>query len=366
MSITRPKITINVQDGGLGRTANAGDGVGGLLLQLATAPGTHAMGVAKSYTSYDDLPTEFQLDALANFFAVAPGNKIWIMPVPNTAAVDDMVDKDADPAYAKDLIEAGAGEIRFITIAAAHDDATLAGAITNAQALASAKALVYDPVLILLPVQYDSELADLTSGSSNRVGVFISEAGVEAGLLLGRLKSTPVQRHIGRVKDGAMPITSAYIGDGLVEDNDARVAEVLAKGYITLGTIKGKSGYYYETQCLATDPSGDFATIANRRVMDKAVVVAYNTYVNELKDEIEIASDGTVAPGVIKHYQSLIENAINQQLTAEGNISGASAYMDPDQNVLSTGKLTVQLSILPLGYAEEIVVNLGFTTSLED
>ena len=365
MSITRPKVTINVQDGGLGRINPAGDGVGGLLLQLTSAPSGHAFGAAVAYTSYDDLPDGLQIDALENFFAIAPGNKIWVMPVPDNVTVDDMVDAEATTPYAANLIEAANGEIRFLAIAAAHEDTTLGDAITNAQALAEAYAAIYDPVLILLPVQYDDALADLTSGSSNRVGVFISEAGNESGLLLGRLKSTPVQRHIGRVKDGAMPITSAYIGDGLVEDNDARVAEVLAKGYITLGTIKGKSGYYYETQCLATDPSGDFATIANRRVIDKAVVVAYNTYVNELKDEIEIASDGTVAPGVIKHYQSLIENAINQQLTAEGNISGASAYMDPDQNVLSTGKLTVQLSILPLGYAEEIVVNLGFTTSLE-
>ena len=366
MSIQRPKITINVQDGGLGRTGTVGDGVGGLLLQIAAAPVTHAMGVAKAYSSYDDLPTELQIPAMDLYFKTAPGQKVWIMPVPNTATVPEMLDASDDDPYAKDLIEAGQGEIRFISIAAANLTASLATSITNAQALAVSFAATYDPFIVFIPVQYSAGLADLTTGSANRAGVFISETGKEAGLLIGRLASTPVQRHIGRIKDGAMPITEFYIGTALAEDVDTLVTEVVGKGYICLGTIKGKSGYYYETQPLATDPSGDFAIIANRRVIDKAILIAYSTYVNELKDEIEIAADGTIAPGVVKHYQSLIENAVNLQMTANGNISGAKAYMDASQNVLSTGKLTVELRILPLAYAEEIVVNLGFTTNLED
>jgi hypothetical protein len=251
-------------------------------------------------------------------------------------------------------------------VAAIHEQATLINAITNGQALANHFAASYDPVAVFVPCMYNASMPDLTTGSANRVGAFVSETGKEAGLLLGRLATTPVQRHIGRVKDGAMPITEFMIGDKKAEEADDRVAEVVAKGYITLGTIKGKSGYYYETQPLATDPSGDYAIIGNRRVMDKAVLIAYQTYVNELKDEIEIAADGTIAPGVIKHYQGLIENAINLQMTANGNISRARAYMDAAQNVLSTGKIEVSLYILPVGYAEEIVVNLGFTTSLDE
>ncbi len=366
MSIERPKITINLSEGGLGRVSPVGDGIAGLILPLATAPVSHAHGVAKSYTSYNALPTEMKVPALELFYAVAPGVKVWIMPVPTTATVPDIVNSAHAQAYAKNLIAAAGGEIRFIAIAAAHAHATLATAVTNAQALANETAAKYDPVLMLLPCKYNAAIPDLTIGSANRVAAFISETGKEAGLLLGRLAATPVQRHIGRVKDGAMPITEFMLGDKKAEEADDRVAEVVGKGYITLGTIRGKSGYYYETQPLATNPAGDYSIISNRRVIDKAVLIAYQTYMNELKDEIEIAADGTIAPGVIKHYQSLIENAINQQMAAFGNISGARAFMDVAQNVLSTGKIEVDLFILPVGYAEEIVVNLGFTTSLEE
>lgn len=366
MAIERPKITINLQEGGLGRTSPVGDGIAGLIVHLAEAPAGHAFGEAKSYTKYDDLPAGLKIPALAQFFAVAPGKKIWIMPVVNTVTVVEILDKAHAQAYAKNLIAAGGGEIRFIGIVSAHAHATLANAITNAQALAVEFAGKYDPVIVFVPVKYNASVPDLTNGSANRVGAFISETGAEAGLLLGRLAGTPVQRHIGRIKDGAMPITEFMIGDKKAEEADDRVAEVVGKGYITLGTIRGKSGYYYETQPLATSPAGDYSIISNRRVIDKAVLIAYQTYVNELKDEIEIAADGTIAPGVIKHYQGLIENAINLQMTANGNISAARAFMDAAQNVLSTGKIEVTLRILPVGYAEEIVVNLGFTTSLEE
>jgi len=367
MSISRPKITINVTDGSLGRVNAVGDGVAGLIIQMASAPTGHAFGEAKKYSSFESLPAELKSkDSCILFYTLAPGADLWIMPViTSTYTVADMVDKAHAQAYAKNLLAAAGGDIRFIAIDAIQAYSALATAITNAQALATDDTNGYNPVIVFLPVQYDSSLADLSSGSANRVGVYISETGRESGLLLGRLASTPVQRHIGRIKDGAMPITDAYIGTDKIEAGGTKITEVVDKGYITLGTIQGKSGYYYETQPLATDSEGDFATIANRRVIDKAVLIAYQTFLNELKDEIEIIQDGTIAPGVIKHYQGLIENAINQQMTASGNISGARAYMDPKQNVLSTSKLAVSLSILPLGYAEEIQVNIGFTTSLE-
>lgn len=366
MAIQRPKVSINLLDGGLGRIAPVGDGVAGLIVQLGTAPEEHGYGIVKTYSKLDDVAQELKVAALQQYFAIAPGVKLYVMPVPDAVTVPEILDKQHAQAYAKKLIEAGNGEIRFIAIAAIHAHTTIANAIINAQALANEFAGKYDPVIVLIPCKYHTAMPDLTTGSANRVGVFVSETGKEAGLLLGRLASTPVQRHIGRVKDGAMPVTEFMIGDKKAEEADYRVAEVVGKGYITLGTIRGKSGYYYETQPLATSPAGDYAIISNRRVIDKAVLIAYQTYVNELKDEIEIAADGTIAPGVIKHYQSLIENAINLQMTANGNISRARAYMDAAQNVLSAGMIEVTLRILPVGYAEEIVVNLGFTTSLED
>jgi len=183
--------------------------------------------------------------------------------------------------------------------------------------------------------------------------------------LIGRLASTPVQRHPGRVKDGSMPIVDAMIGDKKIDIALDRVADVVDKGYVCLTTIIGKSGYYFDNADTATTPSSDYSSIMNRRVIDKAVRIAYQVYVEELKDELPVETDGTLAPSVVKHFQGLIDNAIGLQMTANGNISNAASYVDEKQDVTSTGMLEVNLSLQPLGYAEEIKVNLGFVLSLD-
>lgn len=359
-------ITINIGNGNLGKVADLGNGVGGLIILLATAPTEHAFGVVKSYTRYDDLPAGLQaVEAAKLYFQLAEGRKVYIMPVASTVAIEDIVDKTAGTPYAKNLIDAGNGDISFIGVVGTLAHTAVSEAVTNAHALATDALAAYSPVLVVLPAAYNAALPDLTTGSKNMVAVVSSEHGDEVGLLIGRFASTPVQRHPGRVKDGSMPITAPVIGDKTIDTALDRVADNVDKGYITLTTIIGKSGYYFSNADTATSATDDYSSVMNRRVIDKAVRAAYLVYVEELKDELQINNDGTLAPSVVKHFQGLIENAIGLQLTANGNISNARAYVDETQNVLSTSKIEVTLSILPVGYSEEIVVNLGFTTSLE-
>jgi hypothetical protein len=94
-------------------------------------------------------------------------------------------------------------------------------------------------------------------------------------------------------------------------------------------------------------------------VIDKATIVAYQTYVEELNDEITIDANGKISVPVIKYLQNKIESAVNLAMVDE--ISSFSAYIDANQNVLSTGKLTVKAAIVPMGYTKTIEVLLGFT-----
>lgn len=362
-----PKVTISLKNGQLGTVDALGNGTPGLIVLMASAPTGHAFGEVKAYSSADDLPTELAaLQALKNYFAVAEGRLVYIMPVVNTTGIDDVVDKDAATPYAKNLLEHDS-DIRFIGVCGQLLVADLSTALTNAQALATALTANVSPALVILPYAYKNAdtVVDLATGSNDRVGVCVSDAGHEVGLLIGRMASIPVQRNVGRVKDGAMPVTSAVLDsstdpDTLIENGMATVEVLHGKGYIVLRTHTGRSGYYFADDPLATLPTGDFASIAHRRVIDKALIIAYGTYLNELLDEMEVDSAGKLPAGVVKYYQGIIENAINTQMTAAGEISAVAAFVDPDQNVLSSNKLTCQLAITPVGYAKAINVELGF------
>ena len=88
--------------------------------------------------------------------------------------------------------------------------------------------------------------------------------------------------------------------------------------------------------------------------------MTYRTYTDEVNDEVVINTDGTLSAAYVKSLQSKIETVLNQSMTAEGEISSAKCYIDETQNVLSTNKVEVTISILPVGYAKEINVKLGF------
>ncbi len=360
------KVIINVTAGNLGKIDALGNGIGGLILVMPTAPATHAFGKVMPYSKYEDLPEAFAaLEACKLYFKLAAGRKLLIMPVKNTTTVKTIVDSTSSSAYAKKLIAAGNGDMAFLGVAGTMPHGDVAAAVSNAQALYNEVLANYSPCLIVLPVTYHASLPDLTQGSSHAVSVVNSTHGDEIGLVIGRLAAIPVQRHIGRVKDGNMPISAPLVGDKSIDEAPTRVQELIDKGYITLCNIIGKSGYYFANAATATSKTDDYCSIMNRRVMDKAVRVAYQVYINEVNDELAINDDGTLSPAVVKHFQGLIENAIGLQMTANGNISGARAFVDEKQNVLQTGTLTVELKLLPVGYTEEIVVNMGFALNLD-
>jgi len=51
-------------------------------------------------------------------------------------------------------------------------------------------------------------------------------------------------------------------------------------------------------------------------------------------------------------------------MVRNGEASAIGVTIDPTQNVLTTNKLYVAINIVPTGVARNIVVNIGFKTSL--
>jgi hypothetical protein len=381
-----PKVAITLGNGNLGASVATDDGVAGLVLTGVATAGL-PLGTPKVIFSLSEaqdlgiLATGGNANAyrhIREFYDMAgEGAELYIMTVADTVTLTQMADL-TNATGATKLLDAAQGRIRLLGLtrnpAASYIPGLTDGldkdsldAITKAQQLALAYGAQYKPVRVLiegrkLDTTNLATLKDLRTYTANHAGVVIgsttNDGSASVGLVLGRAASIPVQRNIGRVKDGALPILSAYVNTTKAEDLTS--GDLLHdKGYIFLRTFVGRSGYYLNDDPMCAPVTDDYSQLALGRVIDKATMIAYQTYVEELNDEITIDESGKISIPVIKYLQNKIESAVNLAMVDE--ISSFSAYIDADQNVLSTGKLTVKAAIVPMGYTKTIEVLLGFT-----
>lgn len=208
-------------------------------------------------------------------------------------------------------------------------------------------------------------LTDLTTMNNYRTVITLiatDNSGVGAvGQVLGAIMAQPVHRKISRVKNGSLPMSqgTAFLTDqAAIEGRDEQLGEITDKGYLVYRTFPGRTGYFYNGDFTATLPTDDLCSIARLRVMDKALKIAYNTYVNELDDEIDVTQDGTLEPAHVSYLQEVIYNQITGNMS--DSISGFSVSIDPSQDILSGKGLDISLSITPKGYLNPINVTLGF------
>jgi hypothetical protein len=325
-----------------------------------------------------------------DFYSMAEdGTEVWLMAFAPTVTLTDMLDKDNATGYATKLIIAAGGRIRGL-LATRNPSGTYNPTVTNgldadvhtavvkAHALAGWAKEVMAPIFVVIEGKKfsgtASQLTDYTQASYNRVAVLIGDTvtgGDNAcmGLLGGRIASTPVQRHIGRVKDGPIASLTAYIKDTTVELADPE--SIHNKGYITLRKFVGRGGYFFSDDVMCTLPTDDYHTLTARRTIDKAYRIAYDAMLNELLDEMPVNDDGSIAVTRAKSIETRVENAVINSMTVNGelgndpgnpNDTGVSCFIDHTQNLVATGQLDVTLQVKPFGYARYIEVSLGFKT----
>lgn len=388
-----PGVNINVLNGQLGIVGASEDAVMGLIgsgvstdhialnepKQIFSLADLEALGVGAEYAVENSTDI---YDQVADFYSKAGnGRELWVMIVSNATLMQNIV--DVNGSIAPTLIEAANGRLRMIGVTRSpepsyiptfengfDDDAYEAG--LKAEELVRSYRAMNIPFRVLVEARdYQSDptaLVNLRQGSQNGVGFVLdglkstSKAGA-VGRALGQFANRPVQRNIGRVKDGDVNQANAYFSDGNpIEDSSVGQWGVIHdKGYIFLRKFFGRSGYFYNDDPAATLVTDDYNALALGRVIDKAQRIAYVTYINELLDDLEInPANGQLNPAVIKSYQARIDNAINLSMTNNEEISGVRSLLEPDQNILSTNKVQVKLFIVPKGYSKEIEVDLGF------
>lgn len=389
-----PKVTIDYGNGALGQTISSADGLLCVVVCGAVAvEDTFELNKPYSVRKLSDVDSlgitidnnPLLYKTLDDFYASATeGTRVYLVGYPDTLKISDVLNKD-NP-YLKVVIEVTNGEIRgFAVTSVAGDspeiidglDSDIPLALLNAQNLGEwARTEKHAPVFTILDgLSFNgnaSDLADLKKNSYYRAAVVIgsTEAGSQnqaIGLVAGRIAMNSVDRNIGRVADGALNTLSMFAKDTPIESADTETIHGLS--YITFRTFTGISGYFIADDLMATKETDDYNHLTALRTIDKAARLTYTVMTQQLLDKVRVRSDGTMSQTVIASWEQTLENALASNMTANDELSddngdnGAQVYIDPAQDVLTTGTINVELRVRPFGYGRYINVLLGFTVN---
>lgn len=388
MTMALPGVTIELMSGGLGRVSATDDGVAGLLLT-----GT-AVGSTLELNKHYQLSTTRDLDTLGvtaennplvdhevrSFYAQAgDGSELHLLVVSEASVLEDMCDPSAGSPLCK-LIEGAGGRIRIVGVnrligeeespdTSQGIDGDAIAAAASAQQCAESYAEKIMPFRVFLPAaKWTGEVGTYkpSESSYNRVAMVLASEGelsgqypAAIGMVLGRAAKAEPQQDLGRVKFGSLA-AEGYFTDGSPFLSKQGLADSLNDaGFIFFLNYPSRNGCYLNGCPMACAATDDYATLNNGRVIDKAVVICYDTYISEIMDNVAVDTDGKLPSGVCTSFEAMIENAVASLM--DGQISSFSAYVDPDQNILSTSRLEVECDIVPLGVLKNIHVKLGFS-----
>lgn len=383
-----PNVNIKLGNGNLSQTSVTDDGIAGLILTGKTVEGKLELNKHYQLSSTRDLKglgiTEdtnpLAVKEIKAFYAQAgEGAELYLLIVSEATTLTAMCDP-ADGSPLKKLIDAAAGRIRLVGVnklpPAEYEADTTQGidadaitAAANAQKVAESYANQIRPFRLLLPAPawtgVTENLYKPAESSYNRVAFILASDGAidgkytaAIGMILGRAAAMEPQQSIGRVKSGSLA-TNGYFTSGNNYLEKSGMAEVLNDaGYIFFINYTAKNGCYLNGDQMAAPLSDDYGQLHLGRIIDKAMVIAYTTYISEILENIAVDEKGNLPAGACKNFEGMIENAIAGNM---GNqISSFTAYVNPAQNVLSTGKLEIDCKLVPLGVLREIQVNLSF------
>lgn len=393
--MSRPGVNVIFENGNLGVVATIPDGICGIVAS-ATANGSFALNTAYTVYSLAEAETLGILPTVANyelhktikeFYAEAgTGTELWIYGVAKTRTLDQIIEDS------RALLTASNRRVRFVVpkyAPSTADTAVTAGLRTGfATTCAAAQAIAEEftttktqPVVFILEAYnytgVPGDLVGFSAATYNRVAVMIGDTdkrtgptaskGAAVGVLAGRVAKNQVHVNVGRVADGALKPLQFYVVDTPAEQ--INVDAIYNKGFITLCTHTGKSGFYFVDDMLACTVEDDYHYLTRRRVIDKAYVLANQTLTNYILADIPLTGEGKMQAMYAKSLEAHVVRVIAQEMSAKGELSVDAT--DPNDagvectisttNVLATDStINGRIRVKPHGYGRFIEFTIGF------
>jgi hypothetical protein len=186
------------------------------------------------------------------------------------------------------------------------------------------------------------------------------------GTLLGALSKASVNESVAWVQKFplglAMPglITGELIKE--VETGDLNL--INDNRYIFVRTHVGNADSYFNDSFTYDVATSDYAYIENVRTMDKATRGIRTNLLPYLNSPLYIdASSGKLRADTVAVLETVAGRAL-EDMEKAGELSGYRAEIDPEQNVLASSQVEVQIKNVPVGVMRRVIVKIGYTTKL--
>ncbi len=375
-------ISIVTSSNGLGRKNDNADNVSALMFYIVAPASWGAGATVKSYRNIAAVKADGIVEGSAiygivhyqasEFFRLSPGAELLLILTGNGFTLPNGLVQH--PLLA--------GRVRQLAVL----ETDLAAAVPQWQSYASSAESNFKAPLSILIGYYPTAAglpANMSTMNAPRVSVLCCGDGAGKGFALatalGRSYVPALGALLGAVAKAKVNESIAWvevfnISDGteynvIRDSNGQNNAELtftdLMHRCIVLRKYVGIAGTYFgDNHTCSAQAGNDFAYMNDVRTMDKAKRLLYAAYLPMLGSPLKVEPvTGTLDSVVLERFKVAGENALSEMFNNE-EVSGFQIYVDPNQNVLQTGFMQVNIEIVPYGTARNIVLSVGYALKL--
>ena len=162
-------------------------------------------------------------------------------------------------------------------------------------------------------------------------------------------------------------VRNALATDPPLWQSEDTLADLNNSNFVTLRTWPGRSGVYVRQGLVYTSEGDDYEFITNRRVANVAAATGYDEIIRFVNsNQVTDVTTGELSEQAAQNIEANIGKAIRNRLMG-GNrqhITNFAVRVLRNTNFAVTGQVVAQLTIVPLRAIEEIVLEIGYSTTL--
>lgn len=216
-----------------------------------------------------------------------------------------------------------------------------------------------------LSILYAPKVANIKQITQDAAGIGKSRVS-GLGTVLGLLSRAKVHQCIAWVRGFPTGINVPAFGDGtLYRDLDKALVEQLDKArYLFFVTQPGQTGSYMNDSHTMDEATSDYAAIESVRTMDKAVRGIRAKVVPDLAGNVYIDPEtGKLKSYSVSYLESLANQAL-EEMERNGELSGYKVAIDPEQKVMSTGRIEFVIENVASPVVRHFNIKIGFSQTV--
>lgn len=377
-----PGVNIKVNNGNLQAQISVLDSVPALVATVMTSElagkvqEVYSLAEAekKGYTKESE---PFMHRLLSEYYAELGGaQRLYVFGIAQEMTMTQALTPGTSGNIEQLLLKAG-GDINLLAIARRPADDYNAGngfldsdvetAVIACKSLCEAYQAANTPLRLFIEGRVADERADNVYKPNESANGFAAvvlggtapDGSAAVSVALARACRYGAHVKLGNGQNGALSALQIYVGTRKLEER-TDMETLHDAGFLTFMHRPGAAGYYFGVDNMCSND--DYHILVHGRIIDKAQRVAAQAYLPFVESDIRVESDGSVNASDASYIESVLDSALRRTLI--GQVSGIKVDIPLVQDVINTSRLSVAVSIQPLGYLTWITVSLGLSATL--